>query len=63
MVTGTYKNGNPSFQASITVDYPIRKPEECPFYGEHVIFYKKEVSKFIIAFANLKLGDNNEKFK
>lgn len=42
MVTKEYENGNPSYQARVVVDYPIRHPEECPFYGEHVIFKKIE---------------------
>lgn len=42
MVTKEYENCNPNYKALVVVDYIIRHPEECPFYGEHVIFKKIE---------------------
>lgn len=50
MVSKEYENGNPNYQARIAVDYCIRHPEECPFYGEQIIFNKTEISKIAYSY-------------
>ena len=44
MVTKEYENGNPNYKARVVVDYAIRHPEECPFYGKHVILQETETA-------------------